>query len=219
MTVFCSAEQFQHGLHLPDSHKSPKMSSKLPILRTSSGKNQFKENQICYSTRRLKAHSKFPNNKSLKLFVNMIISRNVVFAMMLLIVAFAPSKLLAFYEDDNIRLAVGDWILMIWCIFASLLLQGIWTSVLAHVTEVAAGTGDSLLFGDAEHEERLRQEEAEKAAEQRETFQLLFRLLGYMGRQWKYYGMAFFFLFCYSLSKFSIQKLKSFKSHHTFLSS
>nr|pir hypothetical protein ZK484.2 - Caenorhabditis elegans [Caenorhabditis elegans] len=127
--------------------------------------------------------------------------KNVVFAMMLLIVAFAPSKLLAFYEDDNIRLAVGDWILMIWCIFASLLLQGIWTSVLAHVTEVAAGTGDSLLFGDAEHEERLRQEEAEKAAEQRETFQLLFRLLGYMGRQWKYYGMAFFFLFCYSLSR------------------
>ncbi|ULU13282.1 hypothetical protein L3Y34_016052 [Caenorhabditis briggsae] len=127
--------------------------------------------------------------------------KNVVFAAMLLIVAFAPSKLLAFYEDDNIRLAVGDWILMIWCIFASLLLQGIWTSVLTHVTEVAAGTGDSLLFGDAEHEERLRQEEAEKAAEQRETFQLLYRLLGYMGRQWKYYGMAFFFLFCYSLSR------------------
>ncbi|EFP02911.1 hypothetical protein GCK72_001996 [Caenorhabditis remanei] len=127
--------------------------------------------------------------------------KNVVFAAMLLIVAFAPSKLLAFYEDDNIRLAVGDWILMIWCIFASLLLQGIWTSVLTHVTEVAAGTGDSLLFGDAELEERLRQEEAEKAAEQRETFQLLYRLLGYMGRQWKYYGMAFFFLFCYSLSR------------------
>ncbi|CAI5438864.1 unnamed protein product [Caenorhabditis angaria] len=127
--------------------------------------------------------------------------KNVVFAIMLLIVAFAPSKLLAFYEDDNIKLAVGDWILMIWCIFASLILQGIWTSVLTHVTEVAAGTSDTLLFGDAEHEEQLRREEEQKAAEQRETFQLLYRLLGYMGRQWKYYGMAFFFLFCYSLSR------------------
>ena len=42
---------------------------------------------------------------------------------MLIILAFAPSKLLAFYEDDNLRLAVGDWILMIWCCFASLAVQ------------------------------------------------------------------------------------------------
>ncbi|KAK6048817.1 hypothetical protein COOONC_13678 [Cooperia oncophora] len=48
---------------------------------------------------------------------------NFVFAAMLVILAFAPSKLLAFYEDDNLRLAVGDWILMIWCIFASLAIQ------------------------------------------------------------------------------------------------
>ncbi|CAB3406987.1 unnamed protein product [Caenorhabditis bovis] len=127
--------------------------------------------------------------------------KNIVFAVILIIVAFAPSKLLAFYEDDNIQLAVGDWILMIWCTFASLILQGIWSSVLTHVSESVAGTGDSLLFGDVEHEERLRREEEEKAAEQRETFKLLYRLLGYMGRQWKYYGMAFFFLLCYSLSR------------------
>lgn len=42
---------------------------------------------------------------------------------MLVLLAFAPSKLLAFYEDDNLKLAVGDWILMIWCIFASLAIQ------------------------------------------------------------------------------------------------
>lgn len=48
----------------------------------------------------------------------------------------------------------------------------------------------------------LLQEEAEKAAKQRETFVLLFRLLGYMAREWKYYGMAFTFLLCYSISKF-----------------
>lgn len=81
--------------------------------------------------------------------------------------------------------------------------------MLTHVTEVAAGTADSLLFGDAEQEERLRQEEAEKAAQQRETFQLLYRLLGYMGRQWKYYGMAFGFLFCYSLSELLLKMGKS----------
>ncbi|VDP14193.1 unnamed protein product [Heligmosomoides polygyrus] len=48
---------------------------------------------------------------------------NIVFAAMLVLLAFAPSKLLAFYEDDNLKLAVGDWILMIWCIFASLAIQ------------------------------------------------------------------------------------------------
>ncbi|KIH49648.1 hypothetical protein ANCDUO_20276 [Ancylostoma duodenale] len=43
---------------------------------------------------------------------------------MLVILAFAPAKLLAFYEVDTVKLAVGDWILMIWCIFASLAVQG-----------------------------------------------------------------------------------------------
>ncbi|KHN76663.1 ATP-binding cassette sub-family B member 9 [Toxocara canis] len=48
---------------------------------------------------------------------------NLVFAILLLIVAFSPSKLLAFYEDINLKFAVGDWILMI-CnlVFAILLL-------------------------------------------------------------------------------------------------
>ncbi|ETN76645.1 antigen peptide transporter 2 [Necator americanus] len=48
---------------------------------------------------------------------------NAVFAIMLVILAFAPAKLLAFYEIDTVKLAVGDWILMIWCIFASLAVQ------------------------------------------------------------------------------------------------
>ncbi|CAD6196304.1 unnamed protein product [Caenorhabditis auriculariae] len=126
---------------------------------------------------------------------------NVVFGAMLVIVAFAPLKLLAFYEDDAVRLAVGDWILMLWCIFASLAVQMIWVSIFTRVTEKAAGTSDAPLFGDGSEEERLRQEEEEKAKAQRETFHLLLRLLTYMGRQWKYYGMAFFFLFCYSLSR------------------
>ncbi|KAK6045971.1 hypothetical protein COOONC_16524 [Cooperia oncophora] len=118
---------------------------------------------------------------------------------MLVILAFAPSKLLAFYEDDNLRLAVGDWILMIWCIFASLAIQVIWTNVFTRVSERAYTAGP--LFGEPGYEERILEEEAEKAAKQRETFVLLFRLLGYMAREWKYYGMAFTFLFCYSLSR------------------
>nr|CDJ82259.1 unnamed protein product [Haemonchus contortus] len=124
---------------------------------------------------------------------------NIVFAVMLVILAFAPSKLLAFYEDDNLKLAVGDWILMIWCIFASLAVQVIWTSVYTRVSE--QGWTAAPLFGEVGYEERVLEEEAEKAAKQRETFALLFRLLGYMAREWKYYGMAFSFLFCYSLSR------------------
>lgn len=48
---------------------------------------------------------------------------NIVFAFLLLIVAFSPAKLLAFYENDDLKLAVGDWILMSWCIIASLFVQ------------------------------------------------------------------------------------------------
>lgn len=48
---------------------------------------------------------------------------NVTFGVILLIIAFSPSKLLAFYEHENLKLAVGDWILMAWCILASLFVQ------------------------------------------------------------------------------------------------
>ncbi|KAK6725515.1 hypothetical protein RB195_004065 [Necator americanus] len=124
---------------------------------------------------------------------------NAVFAVMLVIFAFAPAKLLAFYEIDTVKLAVGDWILMIWCIFASLAVQVIWTSVYTRVSEYGYSVGPQ--FGDDNYEERILEVEAAKAAKQRETFVLLFRLLRYMAREWKYYGMAFFFLFCYSLSR------------------
>lgn len=120
---------------------------------------------------------------------------------MLLILAFAPSKLLAFYEVDQLKLVVGDWILMIWCCFASLAIQMIWTSVFTHVTETVAGDGENPVFGDAEYEERVRKEEEERLAKQRETFTLLFRLLGYMAKEWKWYSLAFFFLLAYSITK------------------
>ncbi|KAJ1346519.1 hypothetical protein KIN20_001327 [Parelaphostrongylus tenuis] len=122
-----------------------------------------------------------------------------VFAVMLMILAFAPSKLLAFYEVDTVKLAIGDWILMIWCIFGSLAVQVIWTSVYTRVSERGYTRGP--VFGEPDYEERIIEQEAERAARQRETFMLLFRLLSYMAREWKYYGMAFFFLFCYSLSR------------------
>ncbi|GMS98706.1 hypothetical protein PENTCL1PPCAC_20881 [Pristionchus entomophagus] len=126
---------------------------------------------------------------------------NVVFAVMLIILAFAPSKLLAFYEDPDVEFAVGDWILMIWCVLASLFAQMIWSSIFTRVKEEPAGTGDEPLFGDREYEEMMRQQEEEESAKQRETFQLLLRLFGYMGREWRYYSVAFMFLFLYSLSR------------------
>ncbi len=48
---------------------------------------------------------------------------NLILAVVLIILAFAPTKLLAFYEHDELQLAVGDWILMIWCVIASLTVQ------------------------------------------------------------------------------------------------
>ncbi|KAF8366443.1 haf-9 [Pristionchus pacificus] len=138
---------------------------------------------------------------------------NVVFAFMLIILAFAPSKLLAFYEDpkidkcfadrkeEKVQFAVGDWILMIWCVLASLFAQMIWSSIFTRVKEEPAGTGDEPMFGDRHYEEMMRQQEEEKTAEQRETFNLLLRLFGYMGREWRYYSVAFMFLFLYSLSR------------------
>lgn len=50
---------------------------------------------------------------------------NLTFAIILLIVAFSPTKLLAFYENDvtKFKFAIGDWILMIWCILASFFVQ------------------------------------------------------------------------------------------------
>jgi hypothetical protein len=39
---------------------------------------------------------------------------NLTFAFVLVIVAFSPIKLLAFYEHDDLKFAVGDWILMVW---------------------------------------------------------------------------------------------------------
>ncbi|CAJ0961341.1 unnamed protein product, partial [Mesorhabditis belari] len=126
---------------------------------------------------------------------------NVVFAMMLLILAFSPSKLLAFYEDESLKLAVGDWVLMIWCVIASLFVQFIWQSVLCRVRETVPGDGNEPLFSDNDFEATIREEENAKAAAQRETLSILFRLLSYMKREWRFYMMAFFFLSLYSLSR------------------
>lgn len=38
-------------------------------------------------------------------------------------IAFSPAKLLAFYEHPEAKFAVGDWILMIWCMLASIFVQ------------------------------------------------------------------------------------------------
>ncbi|CAJ0573227.1 unnamed protein product, partial [Mesorhabditis spiculigera] len=128
---------------------------------------------------------------------------NVVFAMMLLILAFSPSKLLAFYEDDNLKLAVGDWVLMIWCVLASLFVQVIWTSVLCRVKETFPGDSEDNepLLAQAEFEATVREEETAKAAEQRETWAILMRLMQYTMREWQCYLAAFTFLSLYSLSR------------------
>uniref|UniRef100_A0A1I8AD46 ABC-type antigen peptide transporter n=1 Tax=Steinernema glaseri TaxID=37863 RepID=A0A1I8AD46_9BILA len=128
---------------------------------------------------------------------------NFVFALLLLIIAFSPSKLLAFYEKDDLKLAIGDWILMIWCVLSCFFVQGIWSSVFARVREPVPGSNTERLFGDDEDEyvESVRKEEEEKAAKQRETMAMLFRLFTYMAKEWRFYSVAFTFLFLYSLSR------------------
>lgn len=48
---------------------------------------------------------------------------NLCFAFVLLMIAFSPAKLLAFYEHPKNKFAVGDWILMVWCVLASVFVQ------------------------------------------------------------------------------------------------
>uniref|UniRef100_A0A0N5AY89 ABC-type antigen peptide transporter n=1 Tax=Syphacia muris TaxID=451379 RepID=A0A0N5AY89_9BILA len=124
---------------------------------------------------------------------------NVVFAVILIIVAFSPTKLLAFYEDENLRLAIGDWILMIWCVIASLFTQGIWVTVFTKVRSYNVSL-DSMPILDEESEDD-EQREKKLSSKQRETIRMLIRLFGYMAKEWPYYTACFIFLFMYSLSR------------------
>uniref|UniRef100_A0A1I8BD31 CX domain-containing protein n=1 Tax=Meloidogyne hapla TaxID=6305 RepID=A0A1I8BD31_MELHA len=127
---------------------------------------------------------------------------NFTFALILVIVAFSPIKLLAFYEHEDLKFAVGDWILMIWCILAALFVQAIWISVFARVREVVF-VGRQRLFSndDEQYFSELQRKESEVADQKRETFVMLFRLFGYMAKEWPFYSVAFIFLFFYSLSR------------------
>uniref|UniRef100_A0A914UJ06 Uncharacterized protein n=1 Tax=Plectus sambesii TaxID=2011161 RepID=A0A914UJ06_9BILA len=122
---------------------------------------------------------------------------NVHFALMLLIVAFSPTKLLAFAEIDSTtlvnRLAVGDWILMIWSLFAALFVQVIWGSIFTKVKPT-----DCYLHLPDDSTSRV---EAERAAVAKETFELIQRLATYMFKEWPFYIIAFSCLFAYSLAR------------------
>ncbi|CAD5209211.1 unnamed protein product [Bursaphelenchus xylophilus] len=127
---------------------------------------------------------------------------NLTFAVVLLMIAFSPSKLLAFYEHPN-PLAVGDWILMIWSMTACLFVQGIWVSVLGKVRDDAYRRLDDRNFyeSDNEYYAELQRREAKEQEEKRETFTMLLRLFSYMAKEWMFYMVAFTFLLLYSFSR------------------
>lgn len=130
---------------------------------------------------------------------------NLTFAVMLIIIAFSPTKLLAFYEYDDNRLVIGDWILMLWTVFASLCVQGIWVTIFTRVHETLhRRTGHFRLYDneDEAYYAELQRKEDEMDAQKRETFKMLVRLFGYMAKEWMFYSVAFSFLFLYSLGKF-----------------
>ncbi|VDK43399.1 unnamed protein product [Anisakis simplex] len=126
---------------------------------------------------------------------------NLIFAIILLIVAFSPSKLLAFYEDENLKFAVGDWILMIWCVIASLFTQAIWVSIFARVREPEPDAGIEQIHEEDEYTMRIIKEEDEKLLQQREATRTLLRLFSYMMKEWSFYLVAFTFLLLYSVSR------------------
>uniref|UniRef100_A0A0K0FY22 ABC-type antigen peptide transporter n=1 Tax=Strongyloides venezuelensis TaxID=75913 RepID=A0A0K0FY22_STRVS len=142
---------------------------------------------------------------------------NPVFAFLLLIIAFSPSKMLAFYEHKDPKLVVGDWILMGWCIIASFASYGIWTNILCKTRKIdnQSESRRRLINDDGfndnednnsgniveEYFKSVQSQAVEKELKQRETLSMLMRLFGYMGKEGPFYFTAFFFLFLFALSK------------------
>uniref|UniRef100_A0A915E1Y9 Uncharacterized protein n=1 Tax=Ditylenchus dipsaci TaxID=166011 RepID=A0A915E1Y9_9BILA len=97
----------------------------------------------------------------------------------------------------------SDWILMSWCIIASLFVQGIWVSVFARVREETHARTGHQRFLDAEDDDEyfteLQKKEAEVEAKKRETFAMLFRLFNYMaesGPSTPWLFLSCFFTLC-----------------------
>uniref|UniRef100_A0A0N4Z1N5 ABC-type antigen peptide transporter n=1 Tax=Parastrongyloides trichosuri TaxID=131310 RepID=A0A0N4Z1N5_PARTI len=137
---------------------------------------------------------------------------NPVFAFLLLLIAFSPSKMLAFYENKNPQLVIGDWILMAWCIIASFASYGIWTNVFCRTRKIDNRNEDRnrLIDEDDDNENIDAVEEYFKSVQnnveeielkQRETMSMLLRLFGYMVKEGAFYFFAFLFLFLFALSK------------------
>ncbi|KAI3418881.1 hypothetical protein GPALN_007979 [Globodera pallida] len=131
---------------------------------------------------------------------------NLTFAFVLVIVAFSPIKLLAFYEHEDMKFAVGDWILMLWCIVAAFFVQGIWVTVFGRVRESSMARSDArrqrlLEQEDNEYFAEMQKREREMDAKKRETMAMLFRLFGYMAQEWWTYSLAFTFLLLYSIAR------------------
>ncbi|CEF68673.1 ATP-binding cassette sub-family B member 9 [Strongyloides ratti] len=142
---------------------------------------------------------------------------NPIFAFLLLLIAFSPSKMLAFYEHSDPKLVIGDWILMGWCIIASFASYGIWTNIFCKTRKIDDGGEDRRRLVDddgfsddddnnsgsaaEEYFKSVQNEAEEKELKQRETFSMLMRLFSYMGKEGPFYFSAFFFLFLFALSK------------------
>lgn len=75
-------------------------------------------------------------------------------------------------------------------------------SVFARTREVNYRRVGQINAEDAEYFAELERREAEEDAKKRETFSMLFRLFGYMAKEWMFYSIAFSFLLLYSLCKF-----------------
>ena len=82
-------------------------------------------------------------------------------------------------------------------------LQGIWVQVFSRVRETRLPSGFTRLYDhdDEEYYAEIQRKEDERDAQKRETFKMLFRLFGYMAKEWAFYAVAFSFLLLYSLCK------------------
>ncbi|KAI1713344.1 ABC transporter transmembrane region domain-containing protein [Ditylenchus destructor] len=122
---------------------------------------------------------------------------NVTFAVMMVMAALSPAKLLGFYENgESFQWPVGHWILVVWSVLASLFCLVIWTGVLCNVKEHISREELQESSQNLETDQVDKTEEAER----RDALVAMFKIVKFMAMEWRYYATAFFFLILYAAS-------------------
>uniref|UniRef100_A0A0N5AN58 ABC-type antigen peptide transporter n=1 Tax=Syphacia muris TaxID=451379 RepID=A0A0N5AN58_9BILA len=116
---------------------------------------------------------------------------HLVFCFSLLLLAYSPTKLLALSESNSV-IPAGDYVIISWNFIASVILCKFWTSVFAKVN----GHYETL-----EEESVGENNSPSENLKPKETFELIFRLLQYCGKEWLWHLSGFTWLFIFSITR------------------